>query len=157
MKKRWPLVVIVAALIVAWSQRAVVTTTADRRPRAEPTGSGVPAARPVSGEGIAAAYSAHRSNVQVTGAGVVLRLLADDNDGSRHQRFILRLADGQTVLVAHNIDLAPRLKAIARDDTLRFSGEYEWNENGGVIHWTHRDPAGRHTAGWLEHDGHKVQ
>ena len=127
MKKVGPLVVIIAALIVAWSQRTAVP------------------------------YPAQRSDVQMTGAGVVLRLLSDDNDGSRHQRFILRLADGQTVLVAHNIDLAPRLEAIARGDTVRFNGEYEWNENGGVIHWTHRDPTGRHLAGWLEHDGRKVQ
>ena len=157
MKKVGPLVVIIAALMVAWSQRTAVATAPDRSPRAESTRSTRTGERSGPSDGIAAAYAAHRSDVQVTGAGVVLRLLSDDNDGSRHQRFILRLADGQTVLVAHNIDLAPRLEAIARGDTVRFNGEYEWNENGGVIHWTHRDPAGRHLAGWLEHGGRKVQ
>ena len=34
-------------------------------------------------------------------SGTVMRVLADDDDGSRHQRFILRLGSGQTVLVAH--------------------------------------------------------
>jgi hypothetical protein len=157
MKKFAPLLVIIAALVVAWSQRTGVDPAPSRSPRAEPTRSSRPAERSASSDDVAAAFAARRSDVQVAGAGVVLRLLSDDNDGSRHQRFILRLADGQTVLVAHNIDLAPRLAAIARGDTVRFNGEYEWNENGGVIHWTHRDPAKRHVAGWLEHDGRKVQ
>ncbi|MCE9603101.1 MAG: DUF3465 domain-containing protein [Gemmatimonadetes bacterium] len=156
MKKFGPLLVIVVALLVAWSQRASVDAAPARGPRTESTPSSRPAPTE-SNDVVAAAFAARRSDVQVAGAGVVLRLLSDDNDGSRHQRFILRLADGQTVLVAHNIDLAPRLAAIARGDTVRFNGEYEWNENGGVIHWTHRDPAGRHVAGWLEHDGRKFQ
>ncbi len=137
MKKLGSLVVIVAAVVIAWSRQS--------------------AERPAPTDAIAVAFAAQRSDVQVAGTGVVLRLLADDNDGSRHQRFIIKLADGQTVLVAHNIDVAPRLSAIARGDTVRFNGEYEWNESGGVLHWTHRDPAGRHVAGWLEHDGRRVQ
>lgn len=45
------------------------------------------------------------------GEGVVDRALSDDNDGSRHQRFILRLASGQTLLIAHNIDISLRIQA----------------------------------------------
>ena len=37
------------------------------------------------------AYRNHVSGVMVTAEGSVIRLLADDNDGSRHQRFIIRL------------------------------------------------------------------
>ena len=98
-----------------------------------------------------------RSNEQVEGVGIVERILPDDNDGSRHQRFILRLRDGRTVLVAHNIDLAPRLRGLDRGDTVAFYGEFEWNANGGVIHWTHHDPAGKHVGGWLRHEGTTVQ
>lgn len=94
---------------------------------------------------------------QVQGDGVVTRLLADDNDGSKHQRFIIRLASGQTLLVAHNIDLAPRVSNISVNDTVQFNGEYEWNSQGGVIHWTHHDPAGRHVGGWLKHQGRTYQ
>ena len=106
---------------------------------------------------IADAFANHESNVQVSGEGVVTRLLPDDNSGSRHQRFIIRLASGQTLLVAHNIDLAPKISSLLKGDTVQFYGEYEWNERGGVLHWTHRDPQGRHAAGWLQHEGRKYQ
>lgn len=98
-----------------------------------------------------------RSGSQMQGAGTVTRILSDDNDGSRHQRFILRLGSGQTLLIAHNIDLAPRVSSLREGDRVSFYGEYEWNERGGVIHWTHHDPQGRHPAGWLEHNGRRYQ
>lgn len=110
-----------------------------------------------SDNAIASAFAAHRSNVPVSGQGVVARLLPDDNSGSRHQKFILRLASGQTLLVAHNIDLAPRIGGLGEGDPIEFNGIYEWNEKGGVLHWTHRDPAGRHAPGWLKHRGQTYQ
>lgn len=99
------------------------------------------------------AYLDGTSDLQVEGEGTVTRRLADDNDGSRHQRFILQLASTQTLLVAHNIDLAPRINTLAVGDRVAFYGEYEWGEQGGVIHWTHHDPAGVHVDGWLKHEG----
>jgi hypothetical protein len=98
-----------------------------------------------------------RSGQQVSGIGTVVRVLADDNDGSRHQRFILELGSERTLLVAHNIDLAPRIPSLSKGDTVSFYGEYETNPQGGVIHWTHHDPQGRHAAGWLEHEGRRYQ
>ena len=98
------------------------------------------------------AYERHQSDVQVLGSGTVFRILPD-NKGSRHQKFILRLDSKQTVLVAHNIDLAPRIQDIRKGDRVEFYGEYEWNKKGGVIHWTHRDPNNRHVHGWLKHNG----
>ncbi|WP_137719627.1 DUF3465 domain-containing protein [Methylobacillus flagellatus] len=106
---------------------------------------------------IAQAYAERRGNLQVQAEGVVSKLLKDDLQGSRHQRFILRLHNGQTVLVAHNIDLAPRITGLKAGDKVAFYGEYEWNNKGGVIHWTHHDPQGRHPAGWLRHNGHTYQ
>lgn len=102
---------------------------------------------------IADAYANQRSGVPVEGRGTVVKLLGDDSFGDRHQRFILRLPSGQTVLVAHNIDLAPRVEPLAAGDTVEFHGEYEWNDRGGTIHWTHHDPQGQHAGGWLRHDG----
>ena len=103
------------------------------------------------------AFAERASNVQVEGEGVVSRVLADDLNGSRHQRFIIQLASGQTVLIAHNIDIAPRIDTLAKGDRVRFYGEYVWNEKGGTVHWTHHDPQGKHTAGWLKHMGRTYQ
>ncbi len=103
------------------------------------------------------AFNRRQSNLQVEGGGVVVKVLADDVEGSRHQRFILRLGTGQTLLLAHNIDLAPRIAPLQEGDVVAFYGEYEWNEKGGVIHWTHRDPDGRHVGGWLKHGGNTYQ
>jgi hypothetical protein len=102
---------------------------------------------------IAEAFRNGRSNVQLGGEGIVSRILADDNEGSRHQRFLVRLASGQSLLVAHNIDLAPRIEQLRNGDSIEFYGEYEWNAKGGVIHWTHHDPKGIHSGGWLKHQG----
>jgi uncharacterized protein len=99
------------------------------------------------------AFAAQRSDVQVQGRGRVTKVLPDDNNGSRHQRFILRVAADQTMLVAHNIDLAQRLPGLKTGDEVAFYGEYEWNNKGGVLHWTHHDPAGRHPDGWLKYNG----
>ena len=87
-----------------------------------------------------AAFTEQKSGRQATGEGTVTKLLADDNESSRHQRFILTLPSGQTLLVAHNIDLAPRVASLRVGDSVAFNGVYEWNAKGGVIHWTHRDP-----------------
>lgn len=110
-----------------------------------------------SNDAIANAFANHESNVQVSGQGVVTRLLQDDNNGSRHQKFLIRLPSGQTLLIAHNIDLAPRIKSLREGDSIEFYGEYEWNEKGGVVHWTHHDPNGVHEAGWLQHQGNRYQ
>jgi len=104
-----------------------------------------------------AEYTQANVGQQIRGSGSVVRILSDDNAGSRHQRFIIRLASGQTLLVAHNIDLAPRIDGIAVNDRVDFYGEYEWNSQGGVVHWTHHDPAGRHTDGWLRSKGRTYQ
>lgn len=97
------------------------------------------------------------SDVQLEATATVVKVLADDNDGSRHQRFLIRAGSGQTVLVAHNIDLAPRVAGLAAGDQVTIYGEYEWNAKGGVIHWTHHDPAGRHVGGWIRHEGKTYQ
>lgn len=102
---------------------------------------------------IARAFASRASNIQVEGEGTVIRILEDDLDGRRHQRFIIQLASEQTLLIAHNIDVAPRINGLQVGDTVGFNGEYVWNAKGGVIHWTHHDPQGRHVTGWLKHKG----
>lgn len=103
------------------------------------------------------AFENHASNIQAKASGKVMKVLEDDINPPRHQRFILKTVSGISLLVAHNIDLAKRVDNLQAGDTVNFSGEYEWNKKGGVLHWTHHDPQGRHAAGWLQHNGQTYQ
>lgn len=103
------------------------------------------------------AFKNHTSNLQVRGQGIVKLELPDDNDGARHQRIVIKMASGQTLLLSHNIDIAPRIPELQRNEIIEFYGEYEWNEKGGVVHWTHHDPNDSHTDGWLRYKGQKYQ
>ena len=114
-------------------------------------------ATPPTTGSIEAAFEGRLSNTIVTAEGEVTRLLPDDNEGSRHQKFIVTLASGTTILISHNIDLAPRIENLERGDHVTFKGEYEWNDRGGVVHWTHHDPADRHEGGWIQHDGRRYE
>jgi hypothetical protein len=102
---------------------------------------------------LARAFVEQAGDLEVEGAGTVVSVLSDDTEGARHQRFIVELASGQTLLVMHNIDVAPRITSLQVGDQVSFKGVYEWNDQGGVIHWTHRDPDGTHVPGWIKHNG----
>lgn len=118
-------------------------------PRPEPSAHGPTPAH--GGTAVTDLFRSRRSNVEVETGARVVRLLPDDREGSPHQRFLVRVAGGTTVLVAHNVDLAPRV-SLMPGDSVELRGEYEWNDKGGVIHWTHPDPAGRHEAGWIRRE-----
>jgi hypothetical protein len=110
-------------------------------------------AQSAADDAIGRAFASRTSDVQVEGEGTVIRLLPDDVNKPRHQRFIVELASGQTLLITHNIDIAPRIDGLEVGDNLRFSGEYVWNAKGGLVHWTHHDPQRKHAGGWLRHNG----
>jgi hypothetical protein len=144
MKKLLLLVAVFAAVYLWERQAADAPAAGDSRAATDSVSHSSP---------IAEAFDAQQSGRQVRGEGVVTRILADDHDGSRHQRFILELDTGQTLLIAHNIDLAPRIGALREGDSVSFNGVYEWNDRGGIVHWTHHDPEGQHEPGWLRHNG----
>jgi len=102
---------------------------------------------------LASFFENQESNKQVLVKGVITRLLADDIDGDAHQRFIIRLDNDQTLLIAHNIDLAPRVPDIKTNQLIYVYGEYEYNDEGGVVHWTHKDPDGSHEDGFIFYNG----
>jgi hypothetical protein len=143
MRKRHALPMIAAALLAAW------LLLPHHQPGPPPSES------PVATQ--AGRLANDQSTREVTGSGTVIRVLPDDTEGARHQRFILRLASGDTLLVAHNIDLAPRVEPLRVGDVIAYHGEYAWNPQGGVVHWTHRDPSGQHEAGWLRREGTTFQ
>lgn len=105
---------------------------------------------------IAELFGDRRSDVIVTATAEVVKMLPDDNQGDRHQKMIVALKSGHSLLLSHNIDIAPRVPT-REGDTIRFRGEYEYTEQGGVIHWTHHDPAEHHKDGWVEFNGRLYQ
>ncbi len=102
------------------------------------------------------AFRAQKSGVWVEAAGKVDRVLAEDKKGSPHQRFIVRLRSGQTVLISHNVNLAFRVPVDVGSE-VRFRGEYQFQKRGGVIHWTHHDPTKKRQGGWIEHNGKRYE
>ena len=123
-------------------------------PRSRVPGRGTPAE--TGGSTVGSLFKAGRSDVVVTFVGRVVRTLADDNDGDRHQKFLVEADGGITVLIAHNIDLAARVPA-GVGDAVTVRGEYEWTDKGGTVHWTHKDPRSRHADGWIEHGGRRYE
>ena len=146
-------------LLVLLAMCVALSFTACRAPTNNPTGSqtleSTPAIASASMEAgaITEAFSAHRNVPQVQGSGVVTKVLKDDIKGLQHQKFLLKVSDNITILIAHNIDLAPRVEDIHEGDIIEFKGEYIYTPKGGTVHWTHKDPRGNHQAGWLKHNG----
>jgi hypothetical protein len=103
------------------------------------------------------AYQAKKSDVFIEDQGTVAKLLPDDNKGARHQKFLVKINSGQTLLFAHNIDLAARIDNIKVGDTVIFRGEYVYNPKGGVIHWTHHDPKNQIAGGWIKHENQEYR
>ena len=141
---KWGLVVALAAALAAVGGRHLQQSTG---PQSQGDAGGTTLAAP----------SRMESGAQVRVEGRVVRLLPDDRDQSPHQRFIIATNDGNTLLIAHNLSLAPRLEGLAVGDVLVVAGEYERNAQGGLIHWTHDDPQGRHASGYIEWRGRRYQ
>jgi len=130
--------VVVAVVFLAWRQ----------------FGPGLPANTEHGDEAIAKLFADRKSGEMVEISGRVQRMLADDEIDPPHQRFIVELGNGHTVLIAHNLNLSARVP-VNQWDPLRIRGEYEWNEQGGVVHWTHRDPGAGLKHGWIEYKGRR--
>lgn len=99
-------------------------------------------------------FQNHRSNVEVTADGTVVRVLADTTGSSgTHERFIVQLSSGSiTVLIEHNISIGKRVPVVDGDHVV-VHGEYVWNAQGGLIHFTHHDPQNTHEAGYVLDNG----
>jgi len=106
----------------------------------------------LSNDAVIQAFHDKKSNIFVEGSGVVKKLLPEDDNGLRHQKFLVKISDEQTLLFAHNTDLTSAIP-LAVGDTIQFRGEYVYNPKGGIVHWTHRDPHGKIEGGWIKHKG----
>ncbi|MEM8710822.1 MAG: DUF3465 domain-containing protein [Planctomycetota bacterium] len=102
-------------------------------------------------------FQTKQSDTQVEAEGEIVFIFPEDMGERKHQRFLVELSNDITLKIAHNIDLAPEAP-IRKGDTIRFYGEYEYNDKGGVVHWTHRTKGTNpHPHGWLLHKGKKYE
>ena len=102
------------------------------------------------------AFERHADGVQVTATGVIDRVLSDqDGPSGPHERFIVRLPDvAMTVLVEHNLSLAPRVPVVVGEPVM-VHGEYIWNAQGGLVHFTHDDADRSHEGGYIVYGGRR--
>lgn len=106
-----------------------------------------------------AAFKTKKSKLWLQLTAQAVKILSDDNKGIRHQRFIVKTLTGHSVLIVHNIDLAPRVP-VALGDRISAYGEYIWNQKGGLLHFTHHNPRPQrkpYRGGWIVHHGQKYR
>lgn len=92
-------------------------------------------------------YRDGRSDVWVAVTARVLRLLPDEQGRYQHQRFIVRCETGQTLLVVNDVSIGQRVP-VSVGNRVGVRGEFVWNSQGGLIHFTHHDPGGG-AGGWI--------
>ncbi len=95
-----------------------------------------------------------RRNVNFVQAGnvVVSRILPDDNVGSPHQKWYVRLSNGKEVIAVYNSDMGRRVP-MKVGTTMALGGEFKMTNIGPLIHWLHYDPRGNRPDGYVIVDG----
>ena len=132
-------------------------TTAEREPAPSRRGGSASSAPPDSASPVGRLHAQRQSDQIITDTGIIVKCLPDDNEGSRHQRLLVEVDRTDiTIKVSHNIDLAPYIKC-REGDRITFKGEYEYNDLGGVVHWTHHDPKQWREGGWVEVNGERYE
>ena len=97
--------------------------------------------------------SSHHVEVYIPRATVTRVLGMRDSRSGEHEGFLIAVS-GSVYKVEDNADITGPIP-LQRGDTLSLLGQFECNDN--VIHWTHRDPRGRHPAGYIEVNGKRYQ
>jgi hypothetical protein len=103
------------------------------------------------------AWRTHRSRIEVTASGSVAHLLGTRvGPSGPHEGFLLHLngaaGRGLTVRVEDNVDLTGPIP-LDEGDSVEVHGEYIYDPRGGLIHYTHLDPRGRHEPGYVRVNG----
>lgn len=103
------------------------------------------------------AWRAGRSHIEVTAGGSVARILGTRvGPSGTHLGFLVHLSGGEgrglTIRVEDNVDLTGPIP-LREGENVEVRGEYIFDPRGGLVHYTHRDPRGRHPAGYVLADG----
>lgn len=104
---------------------------------------------------ICALYASGSGGVEVIAQGTVLGILGTRGGPSgEHEGFLLKLNEQCDLLlrVETNVDITGPVP-LQTGEVVTVKGQFEDDPEGGVIHWTHHDPSGRHVSGYVEADG----
>lgn len=104
---------------------------------------------------VCAAYDAQSQKKEVVADGTVTRILGTRRGPSgTHEGFLLQLNSGcdLTIRIETNTDLTGPVP-LTRGEHVLVKGEYVYYSLGGVLHWTHHDPRGRHEGGYVQANG----
>lgn len=104
---------------------------------------------------ICSLYASGSSGAEVIGQGTVLAVLGTRAGPSgEHEGFLLKLTRHCDLMlrIETNVDITGPVP-LHTGESVTVKGQYEDDPTGGVIHWTHHDPAGRHVAGYIVADG----
>ena len=89
--------------------------------------------------------------VEIRDTGVVRRVVGLRRSyRGMHEGFIIAVRSAGTYKVEDNVDITGPIP-LRNGDVVTLQGQFECND--GVIHWTHRDPSGRHEAGFISVHG----
>lgn len=98
---------------------------------------------------VCAANSSAHAEVYIPD-GVVTRVLGErESRSGMHEGFIVG-AGGRSFTIEDNVDITGPIP-LHRGDVVSLLGQLECDD--GVIHWTHRDPRGRHPSGYVKVNG----
>jgi len=100
---------------------------------------------------VAAAYRDHRVFLWLTVAARISDILPDSFGRYRHQRFLIRCPTGQQVLIVNDVTVGQRVP-VKPGDRVAAHGEYIWNRQGGLIHFTHGSAGA--DQGWILRGDH---
>jgi len=100
---------------------------------------------------VATAYRDHRAFLWLTLAAHAVEVLPDSFGRYQHQRFLIRCRTGQQVLIVNDVTVGQRVP-VKPGDPVAVRGEYIWNRQGGLIHFTHSSAGGE--QGWILQGDH---
>ena len=102
------------------------------------------------------AFHDRRSEFMTEVSGTVIRVLTIDPKDASAQKFVMRLENGQSLLVIHDRVAAGEVP-VSIGDAVTVRGEYAWSETGGSVKDTQHDPSIERRHGWVEHKGKRYQ
>lgn len=85
---------------------------------------------------------------------VVVKVLPEDNQGLRHQKWVVKLSSGKTVTAVYNTSMCEEVP-VQVGDVVGLGGHFLWTNQGPIIHWLHKDPKRNRPDGYVELAGKK--